>query len=371
MHVNFGRPLSVRELCQGKINRGQYSLTPRDLPQVPGPDVQACVNWLAHLIIRIQEEGSYISPWSLMACVLVQCPTSTLTEGGMVWCELRDRTLWLKKLALRFGARLHWPEQVSDQDVLLSMVALHHSIVAHTEDRVCLVREEVPVRKHPLSAEEEVNRTAAAMLMLASYRNQSLHIFLRPAMLTTAIQVTESTQRDELFTFFCFLKDILANEFIFVPGKSTQDFEEACLLMKDCGAVHVKPEKVTVTEAGHEVLSFLCALLQPFIRSYQVMLDFFTEYETNNISEKELHPAVRSFAMKLILSGELQTYESLSSDTQKNILSALCTLGVLTKFRGSKDNEYQVDKAAVKRISDILYGKIPPQLLQRTLYAKL
>lgn len=29
MHVNFGRPMSVRHLCQGKINRGQYNLVPR------------------------------------------------------------------------------------------------------------------------------------------------------------------------------------------------------------------------------------------------------------------------------------------------------------------------------------------------------
>uniref|UniRef100_A0A8C6TWY9 Si:ch73-21k16.5 n=1 Tax=Neogobius melanostomus TaxID=47308 RepID=A0A8C6TWY9_9GOBI len=369
MHVNFGRPLSVRELCQGKINRCQYNLIPRDLPQVPSADIQSCVNWLAHLVVRIQEEGSCISPWSLMACVLLQCPASTLTERGMEWGELKERTLWLKKLALRFGAHLNWPDQVPDQDVLLSMVALHHSILARQGERVCLVREETPVRKHTISAEEEVNRTAVAMLMLASYRNQLLHIFLRSAMLATAIHVTKSTQRDVLFPFFSFLKDILSNEFVFVPGKSSQDFEEACLLLKDCGAIHhVSPEDVTVIETGQEVLSFLCGLLQPFIQSYQAIFNYLTEDE---ISEKLLHPAVQKVVMKLILSGELQTYEALSSDIQKNVLSALCTLGALTKLRRCKDIEYKVDKAAVRRINDILSGKIPPQLLHRTPDAKL
>uniref|UniRef100_A0AAV2KDD0 Phospholipid/glycerol acyltransferase domain-containing protein n=1 Tax=Knipowitschia caucasica TaxID=637954 RepID=A0AAV2KDD0_KNICA len=371
MHVNFGRPLSVRELCQGKINRCQYNLTPRDLPQVPSADVQACVNWLAHLIVRIQEEGSCISPWSLMACVLLQCPTSTLKDRGMAWTELKDSTLWLRKLALRFRAHLHWPEKASDQDVMSSMVALHRSIVAHEGDRVCLVQEERPRRKFELSAEEEVNRTAATVLMLASYRNQTLHVFLRPAMLATAVQVTNSTQPDELFTFFCFLKDLFSSEFIFVPGESTQDFEEACLLMKGSGAVHMSPEEVTVTEAGQQIVSFLHSLLQPFIQSYQAILEFFSENETKDMPEKQLYPTMRSFVMNLILSGELQTYEALSSDTHKNVLSALCTLRVMTKLRESKENKYQVDTAAVKRISDILCGKISPQLLHRTPHAKL
>lgn len=370
MHVNFGRPLSVRELCQGKINHCQYNLIPRDLPQAPSADMQACVNWLAHLVVRIQEEGSFLSPWSLMACLLLQLSPSTLTEKGMLWTELIEKTLWLKKLALRFGARLHWPEQKSDKDVLVSMVVLHRSIVSTKGERVYLVREKVPVRKNPISAEEEVNRTAAAVLMLASYRNQSMHVFLRPALLAAAIHVRQTTQRGELFTFFCFLQSIFSNEFISIPGKSTQDFEEACLLLKDCGAVQLCPEEVTVTENGQEVLSFLCALLRPFIESYQAMFDYLIKQEANDMSDKQLQPAVRSFVMKLILSGEVHTYEALSSDTQKNVLAALRTLGSVTKSR-SKDNEYKVDKAAVRKIQDVLSGKISPQMLHRTPDAKL
>lgn len=50
-----------------------------------------------------------------------------------------------------------------------------------------------------------------------------------------------------------------------------QDFEEACFLLKKCGAVHVSQQEVVVSDAGLEVLSFLRALLQPFIDSYQVL----------------------------------------------------------------------------------------------------
>ncbi|XP_035534112.1 dihydroxyacetone phosphate acyltransferase [Morone saxatilis] len=371
MHVNFGRPMSVRQLCQGKINRCQYNLVPRDLPQNPSAEAQACVSWLAHLMVRIQEEGLLISPWSLMACMLLQTPTTVLTEEGLLWHQLTEKTLWLRKLALDFGARLNWPGQVPDSDVISSTVSLHRSVVHRKAGRVYLVQEKEPVRKRPISPEDGVIMTAAPLLMLVSYRNQSMHIFVRPAMLATAIRVTESTQRGELFSFFCFLQDVFSNEFIFIPGKSPQDFEEACVLLKKCGAVNFSQQEVTVLDAGSEVLSFLQALLQPFIDSYQVMFRYLCEEEVHVLSEKQFLPAVRNLATELILSGELHTYEALSSDTQKNVLSALRRLEAVTKLRASEQNEYRVNKAAVRRIGDILSGKIPPQMLQTTPDARL
>uniref|UniRef100_A0A3B4UER5 Dihydroxyacetone phosphate acyltransferase-like n=1 Tax=Seriola dumerili TaxID=41447 RepID=A0A3B4UER5_SERDU len=301
MHVNFGHPLSVRQLCQGKINRCQYNLIPRDLPQRPTAEAQACVSWLAHLMVRLQEEGSLISPWSLMACLLLQAPITVLTKEGLLWQQLTEKTLWLRKLALDYGARLNWHGQAADSDVMSSTVALHRSVVHHKAGRVYLVQEEETARKHPISPEEGVIKIAAAVLMLASYRNQALHVFVRPALLATAIHITKSTRRDELFTFFCFLQELFSYEFIFIPDKLSQDFEEACFLLKKCGAVHLSQQEVTLSDTGLEALSFLQALLQPFIDSYQ-----------------------------------LHTYEALSSDTQKNVLSALRRLEAVTKFKATR-----------------------------------
>lgn len=190
-------------------------------------------------------------------------------------------------------------------------------------------------------------------------------------MLATAIHVTKATRRDELFTFFSFLQDVFSNEFIFIPEKSSQDFEEACSLLKKCGAVHISPQEVTVSDAGLEVLSFLRALLQPFIDSYQVMFKHLCEERVHVFSEKQFQTAVRNLATKLILSDELRSYEALSSDTQKNLLSALRRLETVTKLQASEQNEYRVNKDAVRRIGDILCGTIPPQMLQTAPDARL
>uniref|UniRef100_A0A8C7YTP5 Si:ch73-21k16.5 n=1 Tax=Oryzias sinensis TaxID=183150 RepID=A0A8C7YTP5_9TELE len=360
MHVNFGRPLSVRQLCEGRINRCQYNLTPRDLPEKSTAEAQACASWLAHLVVRKQEEGSQISPWSLMCGLLLQVPTRVLTEEGLPWHQLTEKTLWLRKLALDFGARLNWPDGVPDSDVMSSSAELHRSIVQRKAGCVFLVQEDEPSRKYPGSPEEGVMRTAAAALMLASYRNQCLHVFVRPALVATAIHITKSTQRDELFAFFSFLQDVFSHEFIFIPGESLQDFEEACSLLKKCGAVHISQQEVTVAQGGMEVLSFLQELLKPFIDSYQLVLGYLCEAERVILKEKEFLPAVKGLAAKLLLSAELHTYEALSSDLQKNVLSALRRLEALTRLSSSVSNEFKVNKSAVKRITDMLSGKIPP-----------
>ncbi|XP_017291501.1 dihydroxyacetone phosphate acyltransferase isoform X2 [Kryptolebias marmoratus] len=371
MHVNFGRPLSVRQLCEGKINRCYYNLTPRDLPQKPSPEAQACVSWLAHLMVRLQEDGSLIRPWSLMSCLLLQVPASVLAEEGLPWQQLTDKTLWLRKLALDFGAHLNWPEHISDLDVMSSTVALHRTVVHRKAGRVYLVREGEPERRRPVSPEEGLMRTATAALMLASYRNQCLHVFTRPAMLAAAVSVTRSTQRDELLAYFCFLQDVFSNEFVFIPGRCSQDFEEACSLLKKCGAVHVSQHDVTFSESGLEVLSFLQELLKPFIDSYLLMFRYLCEEADHIFIEKQFLQAVRTWATSLILSGELHTYEALSSNIQKNVLSALQRLGAVMRMKTSENNEYKVNKAAVRRAADTLLGKMRPQSLQAAPDARL
>ncbi|XP_026010376.1 dihydroxyacetone phosphate acyltransferase-like [Astatotilapia calliptera] len=371
MHVNFGRPLSARQLCEGKINWSEYNLIPRNLPQRPTAETQDCVNWLAHLIVRTQEEGSLISPWSLMACLLLQTPFTTLTEEGLQWHQLTEKTLWLRKLVLDFGARLNWPAHIPDSEVMSSTVALHHSIVHHKEDRIYLVQDEDPARQDPLSPEEGVMRMAVVVLMLVSYRNQALHVFVRPGILATAIHITKNTRKDELFSFFCFLQDVFSNEFIFIPGRAVQDFEEACSLLQKCGAVHISQQEVIVLETGLEVLSFLQKLLQPFLDSYQLMFRYLCEKEDHVFTEEQFLPDVRNLATKLILSGDLRTFEVLSSDTQKNVLSALRRLEAVTKLRASQQKEYKVNKAAVSRTGDILSGKVPLESLHTTPDARL
>ncbi|CDQ98429.1 unnamed protein product [Oncorhynchus mykiss] len=205
MHVYFGMPLSVRQLTKGRVDRCEYNLLPRDLPQRPSVETQECVSWLAQQVIRVQEQSSILSPWSLMACLVLQDhqntdPAGEEREKGLSWELLTQRTLWLKGLAISFGARLDWPEQPPENQVMASSMALHRSVIRCHQGRVTLLEEEGPVGAGPFTTEEGVVRRARAVLMVAAYRNQALHVFIRPAMLALAIHTTRSSQRGELDT---------------------------------------------------------------------------------------------------------------------------------------------------------------------------
>ncbi|CAL8316707.1 unnamed protein product [Merluccius merluccius] len=354
MHVNFGQALSVRQLCQGRINRNHYNLRPRDLPQKPSEDMQAGVSWLAHRVVRVQEQGSVLSPWSLMACTLLCSPIATLVQEGLAWETLTQSTLWLRKQALDFGAHLNWPGGESDE-VMSSSMALHHSLVQRRGGQVFLVEEEGFGGRRPISAEEGVAWRAVAVLMVASYRNQALHVFVRPAMLAVAMHITASRRRSELQAFFIFLLDVFSNEFVFTPGQSSQDFEEACSLLGNAGAIQSNQDEILVTDAGRRTVSFLKTLLQPFMDSYQVVYSHLCAEGVHTFSDKQFVTGVRKLATGLILSGELQTYEALSSDTQKNALASLLRLEAVTKLRTVDERmEYGVKKSSVRRIGDML-----------------
>uniref|UniRef100_W5K293 Glyceronephosphate O-acyltransferase n=1 Tax=Astyanax mexicanus TaxID=7994 RepID=W5K293_ASTMX len=354
MHVCFGKPVSVRALAQGRVNRGQFNLVPRDLPLNLSAELQQFVNGVAHLLVRLQEKSMVLSPWSLMTFILLQNPE------GMDWDQLTHKTLWLKTLALHFGAHLNWSAQRSNSEVMSENVALHHSIVRIEKGRVQMVEEAGP---GPVTQEEAVFKRAAPVLMCASYRNQALHVFSRPALVALAMTTAVSHRKEDIFSRFCFLQELFANEFIFMPGQAVEDFEEGCVGLQQCGVITITDQGLSVTEEEHETIVFLTAILHPFLETYEVVCRILCEEKFETFTEKSFISAVRDVLLKLLISGEVRSCECLSSDTQKNVLSALLRMGAAAKSRVAEQNEYRVNRAGVKRIWKTLGGGETPQMM--------
>ncbi|XP_042563907.1 dihydroxyacetone phosphate acyltransferase-like [Clupea harengus] len=332
MHVCFGQPISVRELANGRINHSQYNLVPRDMPQNPSEETRAFVSVVAHGVVRLQERAPRAWAWT-------PSPSAPPGYGGWV---------------LKFGAKLDWPAEVSNEEVMSSSLSLHQSMVCCEGSRVLLLEEQGPGGEASVTPEAGVLKRAVVMLMCASYRNLALHVFVRPTLVAVAMATTPSTRKEDVFTHFKFLQELFSNEFVFVPGMAAQDFEEGCSLLVRCGAVQTSDQELVVTEHGTDTASFLRAILQPFLQTYQVIFRHLTEDSALVFTERQYIPAVQSYCLKLILAGELQTHEALSSDIQKNVLYALVRLNAVTKTKVGDQSEFTVNKAAIQRIGDIL-----------------
>uniref|UniRef100_A0A665UT76 Phospholipid/glycerol acyltransferase domain-containing protein n=1 Tax=Echeneis naucrates TaxID=173247 RepID=A0A665UT76_ECHNA len=240
IHVYFGQPVSLRSLAEGRVNRSQFSLVPRHIPKRPSEEIQNFVNDSAYMLVRAQEENMVLKPWVLLASLLLQNHHQSQAPGqkpGMALDELTERVVWLRDLSRQYGAFLHWPGTSRSADT---------------------------------TPEEELLSRAVIVLSCASYRNQALHVFLRPALLALAIHAAASTKKQEVFYSFSFLRNMFSNEFILVPGATVQDFEEACYLLVKTGALQITQQEVLVTERGHRTIVFLTSMLDPFLQGYQV-----------------------------------------------------------------------------------------------------
>ncbi|KAG5846616.1 hypothetical protein ANANG_G00116870 [Anguilla anguilla] len=347
IHVYFGQPVSVRSLAQGKINRSQYNLIPRFIPRKSDKDTQCFVNDAAYVLVRRQEENMVLRPWVLMAALLVQNP------DGMDLALLAERTAWLRGLARACGAFLDWPGGVLQPGAPPRPGA---GDGAGAAGRGC-----GGGAQEPASPEEALFNRAVGALSCASYRNQVLHVFLRPALAAVALETAATPRNDDVYSSFLYLRNVFSNEFILCPGAAVQDFEEGCYLLLKCGAVQMLKQDIAVTERGQPILSFLSGMLEPFLQGYQVVCRYFCEEASEGLTEKQYIPAVRSFAVKRILSDGLKCYEALSSDLQKNALAALLRMNALRKVKAADQVTLKVNKMAVKTVEDTLGGKVPAQ----------
>lgn len=369
IHVYFGQPVSVRSLAEGKVNRCQFNLVPRHIPRRPAEEIHTFVNDSAYRLLRAQEENMVLKPWVLLASLLLQDHHQDRAAGekrGIPLDELTAQGLWLRDVSREFGAFLHWPDHTPPAEVVSSSLSLHQGLVRISEGRVRLAvdqggQTQTASSQSPTTPEENLLNQAVVILSCGSYRNQILHVFLRPALLASAIHTASSNNKQEVFNSFSFLRNMFYNEFILSPGATVEDFEEACYLLMKTGALQVSQQEILVTESGQRTVAFLTNMLDPFLQGYQVVCRFLCEGASDSLTEKQFVPAVRKFIIKQLLAGRLRYSEVLSSDLQKNALAALLRLGAVQKGKGEEQGTLKVNKVMVNSLEDTLGGKLPTQ----------
>ncbi|KAM4693626.1 dihydroxyacetone phosphate acyltransferase [Discoglossus pictus] len=344
IHISFGQPMSLRSLASGRINRSQYNLVPRHLPQRPTADMQSFVRDVAYKVELHQIANMVLSPGVLIAAILLQ------NLPVMCYNVLVEKTLWLKDLIEAFGACLDWPDNSPANRVIRSSIDLHSSFINLVDGQVFLLEH----KQASVLTEELVFKQAVSVLMCASYRNQLVNCCVRPALVVLACKMARSCRKDEVYKSFTFLRNMFCKEFIFFPGFDDKDFEEGCFLLSKCDIIHMAPHEIIMSEKGSSATTFLSRMFQPFLEGYQFACVYLTKEVPDKFTEKQYLTGLRSFISQRIIEGTTTCYESLSSDMQKNTLSSFVQLGAVKNIKMSNEVSYMVDKNTMKMISEQL-----------------
>ncbi|KAM6462317.1 dihydroxyacetone phosphate acyltransferase isoform 3-T3 [Liasis olivaceus] len=341
IHVYFGQPVSLRTLEAGRMNR--------HIPQKPSEEIQKFVSDVAYKMELLQIENMVLNPWMLISAILLQNLPAIDFE------LLVEKTLWLKNLTQIFGGFLDWPDNLCASKAVRSALALHSNIASLVNGQVILNDKEMGF----VTTEEPIFRRALFILLCGSYRNQLLNIFVRPALVAIALQITHSSRKEEVYNHFSFWRDVFSEEFIFFPGISLKDFEEGCFLLTKCGAIQDTPQQIFVTEKGNTVIAFLNAMFKPFVEGYQIICRYLSNETNEAFTEKHFVFGVRSLASQLLETGSTHCYEVLSSDMQKNALAALVRLGMVARMKTTDGFTYRVNKESLNKTAGMFESRIP------------
>lgn len=349
IHVFFGKPMSLRSLASGRLNRSQYNLVPRHLSQKPSEDIQKFISDVAYKVELHQIANMVFSPGTLIAAILLQ------NFPSLSYNLLVDKTLWLKDLTEAFGGCLEWPDNMSASKVVHSSLDLHANITKLVDGEVYLFDN----NPDGVLTEELVFSRAVSVLMCASYRNQMVNIYARPALVVLAMKMAQSSRSEDVYGMFDFLRNLFSKEFIFFPGFEKKDFEEGCFLLSKCDVVQGSPHELVMTENGSNTVAFLLRMFQPFLEGYQLAFRHLLEDLTKRRSEQQYISTLRSFIMQCIISGTTTCYEALSSDMQKNALASFVHLGLVKVSKLEGQSTFTVNKAAIADFAGKLGLQIP------------
>ncbi|BFZ06861.1 hypothetical protein BsWGS_09899 [Bradybaena similaris] len=332
VHIHFGEPISIRKYSDGLVDRSLHNLAPRYIASLTSQE-QDLIKHLGHYIVLTHQKHMVVSPWSMMAAVLMQ------TQGGVSVRQLAKEVDWVKRQASNMGAYIDWPVTESAESVLRENVKLHENIVRVTEDDVVeLVRVAPPVHA---KATDTLMITAGQHLMLSLYRNHILHVFVRPAMIAISVNTCNEDKLsvDDLYTKYSFLEQLLSKDFVFIPGKTKSDFEVALLtLTHTCGVV-MEDNQVIIAQSTNKHTTFYSQMFEPFLLGYWILCQYLLSNHPNVAgkplakTQKTLVKEAQMLTARLLQEGLVRHYEMLSLDIMNNGLHALYCMGAVSKER--------------------------------------
>ncbi|XP_064623219.1 dihydroxyacetone phosphate acyltransferase-like [Lineus longissimus] len=331
VHFFIGEPISIRHFSVGKIDRIVHGLQPRYISGLTSEEQDLCQD-LAYDIVLRHQQNMVISPWALIATVMIQ------NREGIYLSDLMKDVEWLKRSIANLGGYVDWPGNASAEEIVRLHISLHQNLVQMSpEDFVELKRIIAPHTKKPVR--DDIMITGATHLMLASYRNHLIHCFARVGLVAIAVNACcdETLQINDLYLRYTFLEKLLCKDFIFRPGRTRENFELAVKVLTNSSVLTLNAVgDIVVKKSTNKYNTFLSQMFEPFLLGYWVLCQYLlslTLTGTRPIAKQYKHILKESQALvtRLLQEGVVKHFEMLSLDMLGNGLNAIIEMGAVTK----------------------------------------
>ncbi|XP_039272500.2 dihydroxyacetone phosphate acyltransferase-like [Styela clava] len=288
LHVHFSEPISIRKECC-HMDRAIHSCYPRYMLRLTSAE-QSYLNDLAFKVIQIQQKNMVISVWSLIATVLIH------SLGGLKFIDLIKQIQWLLDLLRRCNVKVR-VQSGNLEDVVKHVLFQYNHLVKvdsknAEEATVRIKQDEKPIStrssKKLVILQPVVRDRAAIHIIVASYRNQLIHVFVKPALVAIDLQIKHGLLECDTEQFdihfadvsneFQFMREMFYKEFIFAPNQLNTDYKEGLNFLCHSGALEKNGSVLRYHSRGKNVITFLMDLLRPFLTCYKLICDYASQF---------------------------------------------------------------------------------------------
>ncbi|WP_100642609.1 glycerol-3-phosphate 1-O-acyltransferase PlsB [Alteromonas facilis] len=343
-YVNFGEPLQLNQFldeCAPEWRNSQ-SLSPEKKPSWLTPTVNELAN---RVMLRINKAAA-INGMALVSMCLLSSKTKTMTKAELVRA-MHDYLTLLREIPFSEDATL-----VDDID---AETLLEHTLKLKRLD----VQEDA---YDPL-----ISTMSDNAVTLTYYRNNILHLFALPGMLTTIVFANNGIDKSKLLKLMHSLYPMLQKElFIYMDAESADDYCERLLmqlleqgLLKQQGKRILPPARES--EQFHSAW-LLSRAMQETVQRYAVVLRVLEINQT--ISRGELERQSRTIAERLSSLYGMSSPEFYDKNVFSCLVSALREQGLLTSNDDGSLCHSETSQALQKDINQLVWPEISQHLLQ-------
>ncbi|XP_057315495.1 dihydroxyacetone phosphate acyltransferase-like [Hydractinia symbiolongicarpus] len=327
--VHFGEVMSLREYCLGKINGMDYVNIPRCERHLKifGREAQEMqiAKYFGEKLIHTQQSNMVIYPRCVVATLLLH-----KNGESMKLADISYQVDKIGSMLRRFGCKM-----LDFEDILTNKVKVQKAV--EMSDLVLSIDSDEHVKYcystltdesmkqtnlyKTFGSESDLISKSLGYIYISRQRNKLMHSCLLPAIFLHSLNVGQ--QEEEINRLFVFLCELFKIEFIFDPDVTVkQSFTET---MDTLTQLNIIRSSFQLNEVKTDEITFLLALLQPFIDAYLIVIEsILTNSFDYPVSLKTMTTSLQLLAASVIKNTHLDTYECLSLNMLSNAVTSLC-----------------------------------------------